>query len=105
MPDILIKDLGEPDSEECKIALRLSLSMYLGETFPYCHKKFEEMDDLKDAVWNGYTEFGRIAHKTCFMQVHLDWKPESEEHPGYCPNCGAPEVWCTCQERNKNESI
>jgi hypothetical protein len=45
----------------------IALSMYLGETCPYCLKKFETFDDLKTAVYNGYTEHGRIAHRDCFQ--------------------------------------
>jgi hypothetical protein len=46
------------------------MSMYLGETCPYCLKKFETFDDLKTAVYNGYTEHGRIAHGDCFKLAH-----------------------------------
>lgn len=28
----------------------------------------------------------------------------SEERPGYCKNCGAPEVWCTCVQPDDCET-
>jgi hypothetical protein len=52
----------------------IALSMYLGETCPYCLKKFKTVDDLKTAVYNGYTKHGRIAHGDCFKLAHPEVK-------------------------------
>ena len=67
---VLVKLTDENRADMAKIAL----SMYLGETCPYCMKSFETMGDLNDAVWNGYTEHGRIAHNQCFFAAHPDVK-------------------------------
>jgi hypothetical protein len=45
---------------------KLALSMYLGERCKYCGVTFNELDDLKDTVWAGYHQWGRLAHKTCW---------------------------------------
>lgn len=72
MPKIIITELTD---ENRPAMLELALSMYLGETCPYCLKKFEVLDDLKDSVWNGYTDYGRIAHHNCFFAAHPEVKP------------------------------
>lgn len=47
-------------------AVKLVMSMYLGEKCKYCLKEFKTLDDLKDAVYAGYHEHGRIAHQSCW---------------------------------------
>ncbi len=54
--------IAEITPENKDSLVELALSMYLGETCPYCLKKFETLEDLNVAVFNGYTEYGRIAH-------------------------------------------
>ncbi len=54
------------------IAAHVALGMYLGERCPYCLKVFQTYDDLEDAVFNGYTEHGRIAHGNCFRKAHAE---------------------------------
>ncbi len=46
------------------------LANYLGDICPYCLKEFATLDDLHSAVWNGYTNYGGIAHKACFERAH-----------------------------------
>lgn len=47
-------------------ALKLALMMYLGEHCKYCGKEFAVLDDLRDAVWAGYHERGRLACEACW---------------------------------------
>jgi hypothetical protein len=54
--------------------VKVALSMYLGETCPYCLIEFQTLEQLSEAVWNGYTDYGRIAHGSCFHLAH----PEAE---------------------------
>lgn len=62
--------LVELTDENRDAMVKVALSMYLGESCPYCLRMFATLDDLKDSVWNGYTEYGRIAHKDCFHKAH-----------------------------------
>jgi hypothetical protein len=72
MSEVIIFEL---DDNNRKVAYELALSMYLGETCPYCLIEFQTKEQLKEAVWNGYTDYGRIAHKSCFELAH----PETKE--------------------------
>lgn len=47
-------------------ALRLALSMYLGERCRFCDRTYETMEDLRDTVFAGYHEHGRLACKACW---------------------------------------
>lgn len=58
------KESGLTDGR--RAALAMALGMYTGERCPYCLKTFDTIDSLDDAVWNGYTEHGRIAHRLCY---------------------------------------
>ena len=49
------------------VAVNLALSMYLGEQCKYCGKEYKTLDDLKDTVWAGYHEHGRLACKSCWQ--------------------------------------
>jgi hypothetical protein len=42
------------------------LSSYLGERCKYCEKIYETLDDLKDTVWAGDHEHGRLACRSCW---------------------------------------
>lgn len=64
MTKAAIVDLEEEGAREA--TFKVALSMYLGEQCRFCHGIFETLDDLKTAVWAGYHEHGRIAHKACF---------------------------------------
>jgi len=44
-----------------------ALSMYLGESCKYCGKKCETLADLKDTVYAGYHEHGRLACGSCWQ--------------------------------------
>jgi hypothetical protein len=43
-------------------------SAYLGEKCKYCGKKYKTMEDLKDTVWAGEHEYGRLACKACWAE-------------------------------------
>lgn len=45
---------------------RFTMSVYLGEKCKFCLGEFKTLDDLKDAVWVGRHEHGRLAHKKCW---------------------------------------
>lgn len=45
----------------------LALSMYLHERCKFCKKEFKTLEDLRTAVWAGYHEHGRLAHKSCWI--------------------------------------
>jgi len=47
-------------------AVKLALSMYLGESCKYCGKKFETLESLENTVYAGYHSKGRIACKECW---------------------------------------
>ena len=49
-----------------EVAVNLALAMYLGEQCKYCGKVYETLDDLKDAVYAGYHEHGRLACQSCW---------------------------------------
>lgn len=66
----LIVDMSTASPELKDQVFRVALSMYLGETCPYCLKSFTTLEDLHEAVYNGYTDYGRIAHKNCFDKAH-----------------------------------
>jgi hypothetical protein len=66
MPKKAIVAITEITDENREDLTKLALSMYLEETCPYCLRQFETLEDLNDAVYNGYTQYGRIAHKVCF---------------------------------------
>ena len=54
-------------SEEQKEALiHLTLAFYLGENCKYCNKKYQTIDDLKNVVYAGYHERGRLACQKCW---------------------------------------
>lgn len=67
MTEVVLVELTD---ENRQAMLKLALSMYLGETCPYCMVKFETLDDLHGSVWNGPTEYGRIAHGDCWRKAH-----------------------------------
>jgi len=46
----------------------IAMSMYLGEGCKYCDRTFETLGDLKDAVFAGYHERGRLACKSCWIE-------------------------------------
>lgn len=49
------------------VAVRIALSMYLGEKCKFCKEEFKTLEDLKTAVWAGYHEHGRLAHESCWV--------------------------------------
>ncbi len=51
--------------------VEVALSMYLGEGCKYCHRVFETLEDLAAAVWAGYHERGRLAHKECWEKNNV----------------------------------
>ena len=62
---------------------QIAISMYLGETCPYCLKVFDTMESLQGSVFNGYTEYGRIAHKDCFDKAHPEYKRDEAVKPWF----------------------
>lgn len=72
------EDVSEFDDGEAQVKIititnenkdylaRVALSMYLGERCKFCLRVFETLDDLKDAVYAGYHEHGRVACKSCW---------------------------------------
>ena len=67
MTEILITEITDDNKAEL---LEIALSAYLGEICPYCKIEFKTLEDLCDAVYNGYTEHGWIAHEKCFANAH-----------------------------------
>lgn len=63
-PEVVIIDLEEEGARD--IALRMALSMYLGEQCRFCGRTYETLEDLKGTVYAGYHEHGRLACKACF---------------------------------------
>ena len=55
------RELDTSDEGIRDIALEIALMMYLGEQCKYCGKEYKTLDDLKDTVWAGYHEHGRLA--------------------------------------------
>ena len=43
-----------------------ALSMYLGEKCKYCGREYKTLADLKDTVYAGYHEHGRLACGSCW---------------------------------------
>jgi hypothetical protein len=58
----------------------LALSMYRGETCPFCRKVIESDDELRDAVFAGYTEHGRSAHGECWRALTDDERAAHRKH-------------------------
>ena len=55
-------------TEERRFAISdLILSSYLGEECKFCHKIFNRIEELDNAVWYPW-EKGRIAHKECWSE-------------------------------------
>jgi hypothetical protein len=50
--------------------VKLDMSMYLGERCKYCGKQYKTLEDLKDTVYAGYHERGRLACKSCWAAHH-----------------------------------
>lgn len=48
--------------------VQVALSMYLGEACKYCGRVYETLADLKDTVWAGPHERGRLACKSCWQE-------------------------------------
>ena len=67
--DIAIIDISKASHELREQVIDAALRMYLGEVCPYCKQVFRTVEDLHTAVFNGYTDYGRIAHKECFDKV------------------------------------
>ncbi len=60
-------------NDDNKTALvSLALSMYVGEKCKYCLGEFDTLSSLKDAVYAGYHEHGRVAHKACWDANNLE---------------------------------
>lgn len=66
MTKAILIDLEEDGARE--VAFRMALSMYLGERCRFCEKVYETLDDLKDTVFAGYHEHGRLACKPCWKE-------------------------------------
>lgn len=49
-------------------AVTMILSTFLGERCKFCGAVFETLDDLEDAVWAGYHQYGRLAHRSCWEE-------------------------------------
>lgn len=49
-------------------AVRLALAIYLGEQCKYCGKVYKTLDDVKDIVYAGYHERGRLACQKCWNE-------------------------------------
>lgn len=52
--------------ENREAIVEMALSMYLGEGCKYCPRIFETLEDVKDTVWAGFHERGRLACKSCW---------------------------------------
>jgi hypothetical protein len=63
-PDVVVMDLEEEGARD--VAFRIALSMYLGEQCRFCGRTYETFEDLKETVYAGYHEHGRLACKTCW---------------------------------------
>lgn len=62
--------LVEVTEENEDYLVKVALSMYLGEKCKYCLREFETLEDLKDSVYAGYHEHGRIACKSCWEEAN-----------------------------------
>lgn len=69
MPKVAVIEVTDENRAEL-VALTMSMSMYLGERCKYCLGEFKTLNDLKDAVWAGYHEHGRLAHDACWQAAH-----------------------------------
>lgn len=69
-PEVILVDMEKASPELKEQVFNLMLANYLGDICPYCLKEFATLDDLHSAVWNGYTNYGGIAHKACFERAH-----------------------------------
>jgi len=49
-----------------KSAIKIALSMYLGEKCKYCGKEYKALKDLDNTVWAGSHANGRLACKKCW---------------------------------------
>ena len=67
MTEIIITEITDNNRSEL---FKIAFSMYLGEICPYCKIEFKTLEDLNSAVYNGYTEYGRIAHDKCFANAN-----------------------------------
>ena len=55
-------------NENSKEMLEVALSMYFGEQRKYCGRIYETTEDLKDTVYAGHHEYGRLACKSCWQE-------------------------------------
>jgi hypothetical protein len=54
------------------MALKIAMSAYLGEHCKFCGQEFKTLEDLKDTVFAGYHEHGRLAHQECWDENAKD---------------------------------
>lgn len=59
--------LVEVTDENRESLVEVALSMYLGERCKYCGKQYKTLADLKDTVYAGYHERGRLACGSCWQ--------------------------------------
>jgi hypothetical protein len=52
--------------ENREYLVEAAFSTYLGEQCKYCGKTYQTLDDLKDTVWAGVHEHGRLACRSCW---------------------------------------
>ena len=62
--------LYEITDENRNAMFLLAMSMYLGERCAYCGRLYETLDDLKETVWYGPHEHGRLACESCWKANH-----------------------------------
>ncbi len=70
MTKVTVVDLTKLNDDEKHDMALMALAMYLGEGCKYCPKTFDTLEQLKDAVWAGYHDRGRLAHRECWKQHH-----------------------------------
>lgn len=60
--------MSNPDEEAHAAAVRVALSMYVGERCKFCRHRFTSLADLdaRSVVFAGYHEHGRIACQACW---------------------------------------
>jgi hypothetical protein len=63
---VAVLEVTEENRDDLDGLVNLALSMYLGERCKFCDKQYATLDDLKDTVWAGYHEHGRLACKRCW---------------------------------------
>jgi len=61
------KEVGFLVSEDA--AVKLALSMYLGEKCKFCGKEYKTLQDLENTVWADYYDNGRLACKECWQKA------------------------------------